>query len=33
MSNETFACVAIAAAGVAMIVLMALSNLIFGAAI
>lgn len=33
MSDETFACVAIAAAGAVMIALMALSNLIFGAAI
>lgn len=33
MSNETFACAAIAVAGAVMIVLMALSNLIFGAAI
>lgn len=32
MRDETFACVAIAVAGVAMIALMALSNLIFGAA-
>lgn len=33
MSNESFACAAIAVAGVVMIALMALSNLIFGGAI